>query len=730
MTRTFDTAGQMTSRTDRNGNTTTFTYNTQGDLTAVTDPLGHQTQFAYDAGSRLTQVTDALGNVTTYAYDSLSRVTSVTDALGNADARAYDAKGNLITYTDRRGNDWTQSFDALNRLSGRINPTGGSWQYAYDAAGNLTTHTDAKGQATTKTYDALNRLTGETFADSSTATYTYDPNGNLLTAVDASSDYTFIYDALNRQTQYTDNLLTKSVLYGVDAESRLTSKTGPEGDVVTYVYDAADRLVTLTEGAGTSTMTYDDEGNRLTDSRPNGVVTTTTYDANNRPLSITHTGPTGSVLQSFAYSRDNVGRTIQTVRESGENITYTHDAVERVVGESGGQGDGAYTRTSTFDANGNRTQLAMSGGADIFPFENFFTYNAANRPLAITDGAATLVTYTHDANGSRTAKDWPSFTLNYGYDARNRLSLYSDPGVTSTYTYDVFNRLIAVNSTVAGTRRIMYGAPSPILEDNNGTVTTCSAEPLEYASISCRNCGFSEEIEVYKGGFYRVNGRRINIYETYVEPAHACTAGGHTIEFLPGADYMGVKSEQQVVAFTNPTGTQVGWARAHPDGVIKFPFSPPPFATWAMAQTMGTGNQLDYDTTFFTIVNSKIFYDNDLMTPVGTQAGTNIVAGDWYTGGPGDPLGVGDPFFIEFETMEKTATAECTPCGAGFDATGLPCCDGVAVCEPLSSCGGFTGECTPCEEPTSCGEFGGGLTEVIGPFFVDRQGNVIRVCTP
>ena len=143
---------------------------------------------------------------------------------------------------------------------------------------------------TTNTYDALNQLTGETFADTTTSAFTYDPVGNLLTALDDDSSYTYVYDSLDRKTQYTDNILVNSVLYAHDPVGRLTSKTGPEGDVVTYAYDAAGRMISLAEGAGTSTFTHDAQGNTLTDIRPNAAESQFTYDAAERVLSITHNG--------------------------------------------------------------------------------------------------------------------------------------------------------------------------------------------------------------------------------------------------------------------------------------------------------------------------------------------------------------------------------------------------------------------------------------------------------
>jgi len=51
-----DSRGNLTSRTDPNGRTTTYVYDSFGQLTETTDPAGERTRYAYDAFGNLATV--------------------------------------------------------------------------------------------------------------------------------------------------------------------------------------------------------------------------------------------------------------------------------------------------------------------------------------------------------------------------------------------------------------------------------------------------------------------------------------------------------------------------------------------------------------------------------------------------------------------------------------------------------------------------------------------------
>jgi len=57
---------------------------------------------------------------------------------------------------------------------------------------------------------------------------------------------------------------------------------------VTYGYDNANQLRTITQGSNVVTIAYDDAGRRTSVTLPNGVVTEYTYDAASRVTGLTY----------------------------------------------------------------------------------------------------------------------------------------------------------------------------------------------------------------------------------------------------------------------------------------------------------------------------------------------------------------------------------------------------------------------------------------------------------
>ncbi|MEK7293752.1 MAG: Ig-like domain-containing protein, partial [Nitrospirota bacterium] len=127
----FSTTGLLTSRVDRNGNTTSFAYiDANGDgiaeeLSSITDPFGRVTAFAY-AGGLLASVTDHAGRVTTVTKDGQGRVTAITardpDGAGplSAPVTAYSYSGTtrrLTSVTDPLNHATSVAYDFAGRVS-------------------------------------------------------------------------------------------------------------------------------------------------------------------------------------------------------------------------------------------------------------------------------------------------------------------------------------------------------------------------------------------------------------------------------------------------------------------------------------------------------------------------------------------------------------------------------------------------------------------------------------
>ncbi len=155
-------------------------------------------------------------------YDASANVVSTTDALGNLTRYTYDAEGNRLS-----------EVDPLNSVT----------QYEYDGAGHVLERVDAQGQVTSYQYDANGNKADESFTHTNvdgsggpvTTHTTYDGLGHVLTVTKRGSGA----PTGTRSTTYT-------------ASGKRSTSTDENGRVTRYVYDARNRLTSLSTVQGMS----------------------------------------------------------------------------------------------------------------------------------------------------------------------------------------------------------------------------------------------------------------------------------------------------------------------------------------------------------------------------------------------------------------------------------------------------------------------------------------------
>ena len=495
----YDAASQLISTTDPLGRTTSYAYDNAGRTTSVTDPLGNVTSYAYDNNGNLLSETDPLGRITSHTYDTLNRRTTTTDPLGGVTSYAWDAASNLLTLTDAAGNVTSWVYDQLNRRTSETNALGHTRSWGYDLLGNATTYTDARGNVTTNSYDALSRLIsstdplggvttrsytaqsqigsitdplGRTMAYSydgygntlsvtdyhgNTTSNTFDPNGNLLTSTDSLGNVTTnAYDALNRLTSSTDPL-SGVTGFTYDAVGNRLSLTDPVGNVTNWSYDALDRATTETNALGHSrNWTYDAVSNVTQYTDRIGRIKQYTYDAGDRRTQEQWIATDGTTVVNTIDVTYNPISHVTAISDDVSAYAFTRDALGQVlqIDNFGTVGVPNVTLDSTFDPNGNRTQLTADIISVSVDFQNDYTYDALNRVTQITqldgDGGGPngvsnkRIDLAYNAGGQYTSisryedllGNLLVATSTYGYDTVGRLnSLDHDKGATSLASY-------------------------------------------------------------------------------------------------------------------------------------------------------------------------------------------------------------------------------------------------------------------------------------------------------
>jgi RHS repeat-associated protein/uncharacterized repeat protein (TIGR01451 family) len=410
----YDADGRKTSMTDANNRVTTYAYDARSRLIKITYPDLTTTRYTVDGAGNILTTTDQAGRVTTETYDNFNRPVSIADAAGNVMQFGYDADSNVTRLTDAAGRVTSFQYDNLGHRTGRVLPLGMAETSAYDAAGNLAARTDFNGKTASYQYDPLNRLLSR-IPDASlgqpTVSFTYTPTGKRASMSDASGTTFYTYD--NR-----DRLLTKAtpegtLTYRYDAAGNVKSiaSSNAANASAAYAYDALNRVSSVTDNLllaqgspAVSTFTYDAVGNLSSYTYPNGVLTTATRDPLNR---LTQIGSTKGVgLANFSYTLDANGNRLSAAELGGRSVNYGYDNIYRLTSEavSGDPAGNNGLTTYLYDAAGNRIQTSSALAALA---SGSFSYDANDR----------LTSDTYDANGNTLL----SGGISNAYDFENRL---------------------------------------------------------------------------------------------------------------------------------------------------------------------------------------------------------------------------------------------------------------------------------------------------------------------
>ncbi len=441
---TYDSDGNILSQTDQFGNTTTYTYNSYGGLQtetlpAVPDPkqggaLTHPVySYVYDNLGDLLQVTDPNGNATKYTYDPEGNLLTVTQPDGETSQNIYDNQGRIYREIDFKGQVTQFDYNSLGQtvekefFSSLIQAKAGTPQYTisytFDIRGELQTVNDSRIGLTTYDHDIAGNLT-EVDSPAGVIHYAYDSaTGNL---VEMSTDLTIL--------RYTYNKLGQLLTTETD---ELNGQMLAQPLVTSYSYSAV--------------------GSRQSESLPNGNVVTYQYDANGNLSQQVTKDAAGNLLSEYDYVNDSEGRRIQaleTTRNSDGTLSFTrtsykYDALgrlteEKTVSVNGSQTQLIDTKDYIYDLEGNRLSLVTTTPTGVETIT--YSYNGDNELLTQTSSNLTVTTYTYDANGSLVEIQVNGqVTGQFSYNLQNQLltaTLYSTTSggqsqvETTTYLYD------------------------------------------------------------------------------------------------------------------------------------------------------------------------------------------------------------------------------------------------------------------------------------------------------
>lgn len=445
--------------------TTTVLDNQLGVPTLITGQNGQSQTIKYDATGNVLSVTDATNRQTAMTYDAVNRPLVSTLADGVKVTRAYAPSGFINSITDPRSLSTRYGFDGFGDLTSQTSPDTGGTSYGFDIGGRLTSISKADGTQITNGYDALGRLTSQA-SGGTTETFTYDQNtygkGRLTGQSGAGGSVSFGYDAGGRLTTQTVSVQGQSLTVGktYDGTGRATGMSYPDGQYLTFQYDAYGRLNKVLGNAGAGSIVVVDSllyqpatgllyGWRF----GNGLPRLSTYDADGRLTSL-YGGAVHGLQFGYTPNLDTIASINDLVYGSGQSSSFSYDGEDRLTAVLRSGADQSFAP----DASGNRKTHVLSGTTYSYTIDP-----ASNRLTSVSGGSGTR-SFSYDAVGNM-AQNAPTGTLHsYVYDGFGRLVQVKDAGgsVVASYGYAPNNQRLW-KQTSAGLTRFVYGGSGQLL---------------------------------------------------------------------------------------------------------------------------------------------------------------------------------------------------------------------------------------------------------------------------
>jgi RHS repeat-associated protein len=386
----------------------------------------------------------------------------------------YTANGLVASMTDATGGIWQYGWDTSGNRTSEINPLGHKTSYAYDAAGRLKSQTDPNGLVTAFTWDARGRMLTQT-ASAETTAYSYTATGQLATAkLPSGYAVTYGYDNAQRLISATDNRGNK-ISYTLDAAGNRTREEVRDASdaiakVTTRIVNTMNQVTQVQGALGQTTqLTYDANGEPISQTDPMALTTRQTLDGLSRPTATTFadsnaasqawnqldqlTAVTDPKGVKTSYTTNAFGDTTGEISPDIGTVNYQHDAMGRVIRQTDAKGN---VTTWVRDALGRPTNVNYAAGHEVN-----YSWDASGQIgylQSIEDKSGTTV-YTRDKLGRITKKvqsvnDNPRspsrYATSYSYAGGELASITYPSGLKVIYSHDATGQITGIATQASG----------------------------------------------------------------------------------------------------------------------------------------------------------------------------------------------------------------------------------------------------------------------------------------
>ena len=412
----------------------------EGSLAYTFDNLGRMSSVAVRSAN--VALTAPAERITSYTYDILGRLASVKEDASPA-----------VTTDPTLNTNYT--FDLQGRADKTQLPGGVTTDYNFDQLGRLDTQTDsnATGQVLAS-YDYKVRADGKRTDLDETTWFDTNTDGVRQTSEVKATSYDWTYDPVGR---LTDEAITHFDIFNNISQSehfeydltgnrtRLDRNLGNDStidEVITYGYDANDRLIT-----------------EVLDALDNSKDQTTTYDYNNtQQTSKLVTRSVSEAISSQRFTYNLQGRISTTINEGFTSGTLS-----------------SRERTSyQYDSSSYRISLATETGTTLSPLLNTENWQLKTSTSFLAD-SHNHTGYKQTIRDTTINADGSSKTIDYTFgqdEISQRTVLKNTSGVitqdeTLIFGHDghgsvrVLTDLAGVINQVIAYACLLYTSPSP-----------------------------------------------------------------------------------------------------------------------------------------------------------------------------------------------------------------------------------------------------------------------------
>ncbi len=351
--------------------------------------------------------------------------------------------------------------------------------------------------------------------------------------------------------------LSQSITYNYDSAGNVSSVTNAAGHTTTFSnINAFGQPGTVIDANGVQTLYVYDTLGRITSQSTNGRTTAYTYTGND----LTQVSNSDGSYTSYSYNA--AGRLTQSVNALNESTSYgqTNNASANLRTDTINAA-GQFVATTIYDALKRPYRQVGNYGQTLQ-----YSYDANGNVASLVDALGRTTTYSYDVLNRATKVTAPDGgTITTSYTPLGEISSVIDPmGSGTGYTYDALGHQIGQNSADTGVTTYALDGLGRVTTETkaNGQVIGYTWDALN--RLTSRTASGTTETFVYDQGAYG-KGHLTSFADASGSTSYAYNANGEPIQqtqSISGSSFTssyGYDGQGRLVSQTYPNGVSLSY---------------------------------------------------------------------------------------------------------------------------------------------------------------------------